>query len=73
MEKLKYNTPYPKEKLRLVPNGTKLQLVVGTDIRIGRLKTIEAGNLILMSGFAVFPIELASIRSFCLIREDGKK
>ena len=73
MEKLKYNTPYPKEKLRIVPNGTMLQLVVGSDIRIGRFKTIEAGNLILMCGFAVFPIELASIRSFCLIREDGTK
>ena len=73
MERLKYNTPYPKEKLRLVPSGTKLQLVVGSEIRIGRLKTIEAGNLILISGFAVFPIELATIRSFCLIREDGKK
>ena len=42
MERLKYNTPYPKEKLRLVPSGTKLQLV-------------------------------ATIRSFCLIREDEKK
>ena len=73
MEKLKYNTPYPKEDLSLVPNGSKLQVVVNSEIRIGRLKEMKDGNLIIRSGFALATIELASIRSFCLIREDGKK
>ena len=72
MEKLKDNTPYPKEDLIRVRNGSRLQVVVNSEIRIGRLKEVKDGNLILMSGFAVFPIELASIRSFCLIREDRK-
>ena len=72
MEKLKYNTPCPKEDLCLVPNGSKLQVVVNSEIRIGRLKEMKDGNLIIRSGFALATIELASIRSFCLIREDRK-
>lgn len=72
MEKLKYNTPYPKEDLCRIRNGSKLQVVVNSEIRIGRLKEVKDGNLILMSGFAIATIELASIRSFCLIREDRK-
>lgn len=72
MEKLKYNTPYPKEDLIRVRNGSRLQVVVNSEIRIGRLKEVKDGNLILMSGFALATIELASIRSFCLIREDRK-
>ena len=72
MEKLKYNTPYPKADLIRVPSGSRLQVVVNSEIRIGRLKEVKDGNLILMSGFAITTIELASIRSFCLIREDRK-
>jgi hypothetical protein len=72
MEKLKYNTPYPKADLIRVPSGSRLQVVVNSEIRIGRLKEVKDGNMILMNGFAITTIELASIRSFCLIREDRK-
>lgn len=72
MERLKYNTPYPKEDLIRVRNGSRLQVVVNSEIRIGRLKEVKEDNLILMSGFAIATIELASIRRFCLIREDRK-
>lgn len=71
MERLKYNTPYPPEKLQMVKPGQKLSVVVGPDVRTGIFKTLTYCNLILSnSGFALIHISLAEIRSFCLIRED---
>lgn len=72
MEKLKYNTPYPASRLKEVSRGQRLSVVTGPDIRCGCLAQLEPGLLQLSNGFALTSIPTAEIRSFCLIREDGK-
>lgn len=73
MEKLKYNTPYPASRLQEVRRGQRISVVTGPDIRCGHLDKLEPGRLRLSNGFAITIIYTDEIRSFCLIREDGKK
>lgn len=73
MEKLKYNTPYPASRLQEVRRGQRLSVVTGPDIRCGHLEKLEPDLLLLSNGFAITRIPTAEIRSFCIIREDGKK